>query len=225
MIVENDFNRRREDIEEAYKLLLFILSVETHRYKPLQNTDSGTTFIVTQEMQCILKAQFLIILYNMVESTVCECLNSIYDTIFDEGLEFVKLSPKMKNMWRNYLQRKHLPDANKTDSELKHMPIHFEELAINISGSLDFRKIIDVFDKHGCTLDDSKRDDISESFLIVKNKRNLLAHGNISFSTCGSNYLLSNLDNYRNHIVSYMDDVVKKTCDYLVNKQYRATVS
>lgn len=222
MIIENNFKRRREDIEEAYKLLTFILSIETHRRKPLQDTDSGTTFFVTQEVQCVLKAQFFIVLYNMVESTVCDCLNSIYDTILDEGLEYVMLSDKMKHMWRSYLKRNKFENANNNDSEFKHMRIHFKELAINISGSLDFRKINEVFEKHGCILDTSKKNIVGESFLIVKNRRNLLAHGNISFSDCGSIYLLSDLDRFRNHIVNYMDDIVIKTCDYLINKDYRA---
>ena len=101
------------------------------------------------------------------------------------------------------------------------MPIRFEELAVNISGSLDFRKIKEIFKGHGCQLDDSKREDVGESFLIVKSKRNLLAHGNISFSSCGSNYLLSELDKFQKDIVSYMEDVVYRTCNYIRNKKYR----
>ena len=219
MIGKNNFKKRKEDVDEAYKLLDFILSVETHRNNPLQY--NGVKFILTQEMQCILKAQFLIVLYNMVESTVYDCLNAIYDTILDEKLVYSKLSMEMKNMWQSYLHRNNLLDKNKTDKELENMPIYFENLAINISGNLDFRKIKEIFEKHGCILDLSKRDLIGESLLIVKSKRNSLAHGDISFSTCGSNYLLSDLKKFQEHIIICMEDVVDKTYNFLKEKKYQ----
>lgn len=124
-------------------------------------------------------------------------------------------------MWRNYLKRKNLPEKTKNDNDIINMAIRFDSLAINISGSLDFRKIQEVFSKHGCLLDNSSRDTIAQSFLVVKNKRNLLAHGNISFSECGAHYLLSDLQKYKEHIVDYMQDVVNKTCDYIANKAYK----
>lgn len=215
------YKRRKEDVEEYFRLLCFLLSFETHRNISIQNLDTGKSLVITQEMQCVAKAQSLILLYNLVESTVCDCLNAIYDAIQDESLIFGNVSDDIKNMWRNYLKRKNLPEKTKNDNGIINMAIRFDSLAINISGSLDFRKIQEVFSKHGCYLDNSSRDTIAQSFLVVKNKRNLLAHGNISFSECGAHYLLSDLQKYKEHIVDYMQDVVNKTCDYIANKAYK----
>lgn len=215
------YKRRKEDVEEYFRLLCFLLSFETHRNISIQNIDTGESLVITQEMQCVAKAQSLILLYNLVESTVCDCLNAIYDAIQDESLIFGNVSDDIKNMWRNYLKRKNLPEKTKNDNDIINMAIRFDSLAINISGSLDFRKIQEVFSKHGCLLDNSSRDTIAQSFLVVKNKRNLLAHGNISFSECGAHYLLSDLQKYKKHIVDYMQDVVNKTCDYIANKAYK----
>lgn len=215
------YKRRKEDVEEYFRLLCFLLSFETHRNISIQNIDTGKSLVITHEMQCVAKAQSLILLYNLVESTVCDCLNAIYDAIQDESLIFGNVSDDIKNMWRNYLKRKNLPEKTKNDNDIINMAIRFDSLAINISGSLDFRKIQEVFSKHGCLLDNSSRDTIAQSFLVVKNKRNLLAHGNISFSECGAHYLLSDLQKYKDHIVDYMQDVVNKTCDYIANKAYK----
>ncbi len=106
----------------------------------------------------------------------------------------------MRTMWKNYLKRTSNPWAQKSDMELMGMAIRFENLAINISGSLDIRKIFEVFSKHGCKLDETNRDKYSNSFLIIKNKRNNLAHGNVSFSECGSNYLASDLEKFKKDI-------------------------
>lgn len=221
MTIIAHYKRRKEDVEEYFRLLCFLLSFETHRNISIQNIDTGKSLIITQEMQCVAKAQSLILLYNLVESTVCDCLNAIYDAIQDESLIFGNVSDDIKNMWRNYLKRKNLSEKTKNDNDIINMAIRFDSLAINISGSLDFRKIQEVFSKHGCLLDNSSRDTIAQSFLVVKNKRNLLAHGNISFSECGAHYLLSDLQKYKEHIVDYMQDVVNKTCDYIANKAYK----
>lgn len=221
MTIIAHYKRRKEDVEEYFRLLCFLLSFETHRNISIQNIDTGKSLVITQEMQCVAKAQSLILLYNLVESTVCDCLNAIYDAIQDESLIFGNVSDDIKNMWRNYLKRKNLPEKTKNDNDIINMAIRFDSLAINISGSLDFRKIQEVFSKHGCLLDNSSRDTIAQSFLVVKNKRNLLAHGNISFSDCGVHYLLSDLQKYKEHIVDYMQDVVNKTCDYIANKAYK----
>lgn len=221
MTIIAHYKRRKEDVEEYFRLLYFLLSFETHRGRSIQNIDAGKSLIITQEMQCVAKAQSLILLYNLVESTVCDCLNAIYDAIQDESLIFGNVSVDIKNMWRNYLKRKNLPEQTKNDNEILNMAIRFESLAVNISGSLDFRKIQEVFAKHGCLLDDRNRDIIAPSFLVVKHKRNLLAHGNISFSECGANYLLSDLQKYKEHIVDYMQDVVIKTCGYIARRAYK----
>ena len=124
-------------------------------------------------------------------------------------------------MWRNYLRRTSHPDFIKTDAELAGTPVMFESLAINISGSLDLRKINEVFAKHGCTLDQTNRDKYSNSFLAVKNKRNLLAHGNTSFSECGSNYMISDLHKFKDEILNGMQEIVAKVREYIDNRKYK----
>ena len=220
MTVQSNFTKRAEDIEATFHLVDFIANVESHKNQPIINAD-GCELFVTQEMQCALKAQFLVVLYNIVESTVCDCLNSIYDSIADDGLTFAELSDEMRNIWKNYLIRKSKPDCKKNDTELMDMAIRFEELAVNISGSLDIRKVIEVFSKHGCKLDETNRDKYSNSFLVVKNKRNNLAHGNISFSECGSNFLISDLEQFKEDILEGMQEVVTQAKKYISNKDYK----
>lgn len=219
MTIEGNFTKRAEDIEETFRLISFIANVEAHKNQPIENANNF--LIVTQEMQCTIKALFLMVLYNIVESTVCDCLNSFYDSIADDELTFADLSDEMREMWKNYLERKSNPDCKKSDAELMDMVIRFESLAINISGSLDIRKVIEVFSKHGCRLDETNRSKFSNSFLVVKNKRNNLAHGNISFSECGSNYLISDLQKFKEDILNGMQEVVNRAKEFISNKEYK----
>lgn len=221
MIIQKNFARRVEDIEETFNLLSFILKIESHKNTLLIHVESNSKLYVTQEMQCALKAEFLILLYNIVESTICDCLNTLYDSIADENLTFSDLSQEMRNMWRTSLKRSSNPNRLKTDLELKNFRVVFESLAINISGSLDIRKIFEVFSKHGCNLNEANRKEYAESFLIVKNKRNSLAHGNVSFSECGSFYLLSDLQKLKEDILNGLQEIVSQIRKHISEQKYK----
>ncbi len=224
MTLDKKFKLRKSDIEETFQLLAFIVGIESYKNVPLVDSTTGCTLAVSQEMQCTLKADFLLLLYNIVESTTCDCLNSIYDAIIDDNLTFADVTIEIKQLWRNYLKNRKHPNAESDDAILNPMKIKFEQLAISISGSMDYRKIVSVFRKHGCQVDDSKREQYGQSFLVVKNKRNLLAHGNISFSECGSGYICSDLKRYKEDILAYLEEVVNVTKTYVDNKKYKSMV-
>ena len=221
MIIQGNFKKRATDIEETFCLIKFIANIESYRNLPIKYMGNDAELFITQEMQCALKAQFLIVLYNIIESTICDCLNSIYDSIADEELTFADISDEMRLMWKNSLKRSSKSEFQKSDMELMDRPIRFESLAINISGSLDMRKIIEVFSKHGCQLDVTNREKYANSFLIVKNKRNNLAHGNISFSDCGSYYMVSDLQKFKEDILSGMQEIVNQANEYISNRKYK----
>lgn len=73
MTIQKRFTKRADDIEETLNLVKFIANIESHRNLPI-TFGEGSELYVSQEMQCALKAQFLVVLYNIVESTVCDCL-------------------------------------------------------------------------------------------------------------------------------------------------------
>ena len=69
MTLERQFELRKSDIEEIFYLLDFIVKIESHKNVPLIDTTTGNTLTISQEMQCAFKAEFLLLLYNIVEST------------------------------------------------------------------------------------------------------------------------------------------------------------
>lgn len=221
MILDSHFEQRKEDVEAHFRCLEFINSVESHKQKPVVDTDSGRELLVDLQMQCCMKAQTLVILYNMVESTVCECLNYIYDAVADDELTYSDLTDKMRHMWTQSCKRGGRPEKDLDEAAKMPLKVVFEELAINTSGSIDIRKIYEAFEKHGCTIADDKREEYGESFLTVKSKRNRLAHGNESFSHCGSNYLFSGLDKMRKDITEFLPIVIETTKHFVEDKKYK----
>ena len=223
MITQKHFNKRKQDIEEVFKLLDFIGRIETHRSHTVKYDLTEQSLSVSQEMQCILKSQFLLILYNLIESTVNDCLHSIYDSIEDDGLAFADLNDEIKLIWLKYNKLEESLDSAKMNPEIMCAAVKFPKLPISISGNIDMRKIFDLFPMHGCMLQDNNRYKYSNSFLTVKNRRNSLAHGNISFSECGSAYMVSDIRKIMDDIICGLQEVITQVKAYTSSKKYRHT--
>lgn len=221
MILDSHFAQRKDDVDAHFRCLKFINKVESHKHKPVVDTASGVELYVDLQMQCCMKAQTLVLLYNMVESTICECLNYIYDAVADDGLLYSDLTDKMRRMWNASCRRAKGPEKDLDEAAKMPLKVKFQALAINTSGSIDIRKIYDAFADHGCAIAEEKRDECGNSFLTVKSKRNLLAHGNVSFSQCGSNYLYEDLVKMKSDISTFLQIVIDATKEFVEKKEYK----
>ena len=221
MILDSHFAQRKDDVDAHFRCLDFINKVESHKHKPVVDTTSGKELYVDLQMQCCMKAQTLLLLYNMVESTICECLNYIYDAVADDGLLYSDLTDKMRRMWNASCRRAKGPEKDLDEAAKMPLKVRFQTLAINTSGSIDIRKIYEAFDDHGCAIAEEKRDECGNSFLTVKGKRNLLAHGNVSFSQCGSNYLYEDLVKMKGDITTFLQIVIDVTKEFVEKKEYK----
>ena len=182
---------------------------------------SGQELYVDLQIQCCMIAQTLVLLYNMVESTICECLNYIYDAVADDGILYSDLTDEMRMMWTASCNRAKSPEKDLDEGAKMSLKVNFQALAINTSGSIDIRKIYEAFGNHGCMIAEEKRDECGNSFLTVKSKRNLLAHGNVSFSQCGSNYLYEDLAKMKGDITTFLQIVIDATKEFVKKKGYK----
>lgn len=221
MILNTHFKQRKDDVEAHFRCLSFIDGIESHKNRPIVDSCSGKQMFVDQLMQCCIKGQTMLVLYNLVESSICECLNYIYDAVADDDLTYAELTDEMRRMWTLSCKRAKKNENDMDEASKMPLKTKFEELAINTSGSIDIRKIYDIFGKHGCIIDLDKRKECGNSFLTTKNKRNLLAHGNISFSQCGSAYLLRDLEKIKQDIVTFISVVIETTKKFVKDKKYK----
>ena len=221
MILDRQFNERKSDVEAPFRFLSFIDGIESHKSIPVEYFLNKQKLIVDQQMQCCVKGLTLVLLYNIVESTVCECLNFIYDAVADDGLTYAELTDEMRKMWTQSCNRGGRVEGKLDEINKMPLKVVFKELATNTSGNIDIRKVYEIFEKHGCMISDNKREECSSSFLIVKNKRNLLAHGNVSFSQCGSAYLYKELEKMRQDIVCFLAIVIDATKKFVANRKYK----
>ncbi|MDB5091561.1 MAG: hypothetical protein JWR09_5555, partial [Mucilaginibacter sp.] len=51
-------------------------------------------------------------------------------------------------------------------------------------------------------------------------KRNLLAHGDLTFKECGKDFTIQQITDYKNHIIGYLKLMLENIEDYIDKKQF-----
>lgn len=226
MSLKNSFETRFEDVTIQFEHLSFVDGIEAYKHLKVHSPTSNDTIIVTSELQKCLKSQLLLSLYNVVEFTTYECLQTICDTIKDESIPFSKLTNKVFEVWHKTQYSSKLGIEKIRKLSKKHMLQPNEAIEIcfsdNIfSGNVDYRRIVEVFTPLGCNINfQFKSSSVPQSLLKIKNARNKLAHGEVSFSSLGSLYILREIETLKDDVFECMDLLIKEVDNYISNKKY-----
>lgn len=211
-------------------LFLFIDNIETYKHSTIECLNTTFSLDVSTNMQQCMRASCIILLYNIIESTIIHCIQSLYDAIQDDSLKYKDLTDDFKCAWirTKYSYNIQLKQMRKKTKEIiDGIEIDFIKFDTNtcndISGNLDVRKINELTKSLGIDIESYKmkdKDRIANDFLSIKNKRNKLAHGEDSFSTIGSLLTLSDLRRYKDNVYVFLETVINKFDDFIENKKY-----
>lgn len=180
----------------------------------------------------ILKANTLLMIYNLVESTVMGGILEIYDKLKQEGLTYSGVRKEIKDIWFSYKfkqvydQQAHFNSYKNKALEIVNSiligeVIELDRTATSISGNLDAQQIRNVCSDHGILFqtDANSRGGIVLS--TVKERRNDLAHGTLSFSECGRNYSIEDLETIKDETVLFLRGLLNGMKKYYDEKQYQ----
>lgn len=226
-MLEEEFEIRLKDIEESFSILRFIDSVETHVNSVVQNSTVNENLNLNRRMQQCLRADFIMLLYNAIESTISNCVYALYDAIKDCNLKYGDLREELRAVWIKELIKKDMSlsknrkVAKNIADNVENRIIELNDLPSNISGNLDFRKILAISSDFGIQfgpIQDSQR--ISSILLYIKQARNDLAHGNKTFSAIGSMLTFMDLKDYKDKVIVFLRFVINKYEEYINNKEF-----
>lgn len=229
MGIKTEYDNRKIDLECHYGLLSFVNTVEGFRDKIVNHNSSSSSLFVTTNMQQCLRAQCVMILYNLIESTISQCIQTVFDCVIDEKLRFFDLADNLQTIWIKLEFPSNLGVAKIRERVKTYL---FDDKAVEIellqsffcgiSGNLDLRKIRSLANDLGVNVDPipdpPKTGDV---LLYIKNTRNKLAHGESSFSDVGSRLVLSDLQEYKKNIVDFLDHVILAFEEFVSKKQYK----
>lgn len=216
------FNHRVNELDEYFSLLGDLIENESKVLKP-----DGSNTKISSKLSATLKSSAQLLLYNLIESTLYNCLQDIHDTINREKLKYHELTESLKKIWLEFRignKTNNIPNLSKEviNHILSNRDIEIEldeYLSIKnlFSGNLDARKIRDVTEKYGLILSQQTH---GKKLLIIKRNRNSLAHGKISFSHCSKDLVMSDLNKIKDDVINFLSILIGTTEDYIANKRY-----
>lgn len=242
-IVIDDFNQRKSEIEKYFD---FLEKIESD-YRFLRPIDqSQPPYKIDDDHLKIFRANGFLILYNLVESTVLNCIISIFDDISTKQRDGKKIyysdvREEIKKFWIKSCYNH--DDKIKKDTVTNQFYLLFEKISagislqieknkIELSGNLNALKIREIAKTLGLSLDQSHyRDHLhGEVLLNIKNHRNALAHGHKSFIEIGKDFTYNGdgqdgtkglgLKHFKDYAIQHLESFIKDIQQYIQQEKY-----
>lgn len=194
---------------------------------PTQNPDVS---LVTS----VICSNVKIMVYNIVEYAIKNLLQAIYDRLRDEQCGYSDVSLRLRDVWHHTSIHKGLVDPSAKNDTVEHISKKLLDCAINdvtlnleaketiSGGNLDGDAIFNLFERHGVHTEHAKGECQGE-LKDVKERRNALAHGSISFAEAGSQVTTPELAQLVNHVDAYLSELRKDVISYLNAGEYRSS--
>ncbi len=212
------FDDRRQEIE-------FYFSVMTE----VNNGSASIRTINNTRFYKIMKSNFLLMLYNLVEACIVSGMMEIYEDLKNSKCSYDQVIGEIQKIWaKNKISEIYGPTTGRTayenriqeiiNSIVSNSPIVLSRNALGFSGNLDAKKIKSICDRHGIRY---KIQTPGESLQRVKKERNSLAHGDVSFSDCARDLTIFDLQNIKNEVISFLSNILDGMQAYYEGKLYR----
>jgi hypothetical protein len=215
----DDFDERARDVSDY---LCFLRDLEQEKILLSQD---GVISKIDTELDKSLKATGFLLLYNLVESTMRNAIQSIFDEIGNKGVSFDQLRIEIKKIiLQNVKKNVQECGVNDVVGKIENIFNDIIQLGFNqdelFSGNVDAKEIRRIAKQYGfsATTDIDTRDGFD--LLSIKEHRNDLAHGVMSFKEVGKNTSAENLVQISARVIKYLRQILENIDDYLVNQEY-----
>jgi len=238
-LVRSVFNERIYDIESYFELVNNIeLAISSGGAILHFNT---TSYVVKPEQQKIMYSSIYLHLYNLIESTISMLIDAVerHATTGING-QLGLLTEKMRKIYVTSVAAPYELLTN--EKRLEKALVLFEQVLnlhpIDIKippgggGNWDVTEIEKLSKSIGVNIALSAplkqkvmrpfRDDKSP-IRLIKDIRNKLAHGSISFTECGNNHVASDFRMLIDIVKDYLNHVIEKYEAYIDQHGYRTT--
>jgi len=215
-----DFNTRVQEVDDYFIFLEGLIKQTTK----LSIADAGTYKIqsVNAELAKTLRANGFLLLYNLVESTMRNAIEAIFDEFKNQAISFDQLKPEIKmivlqNMKNRSPKKIHL-QINQISTDIVTATFEREEL---FSGNVDARLIKEIAEKYGFSYKtEFTKTKNGQNLVVVKSNRNDLAHGLKSFEEVGRDQTIEEFLEIKQEVIEYLRQILENIKTYLDNQEY-----
>ena len=233
----------QERLDEVESYLEFLSSMEACAQEGPPRLQ-GAKHPISVQQQRILYSSVFLQLYNLVEATMSRCIETVTAAASENGQwKPSDLAPALKREWVRATARTHeigLTAAHRLDRALAMCDLLIDSLPISNfdidkggGGNWDDNAIEAITERLGFQIIVSQpvysaikrgfQDDLGP-MALVKNLRNRLAHGSISFAQCAEDVTVARLQELKGMTVAYLSEVVGCFANYVESHKFLVPV-
>ncbi|WP_445247141.1 MAE_28990/MAE_18760 family HEPN-like nuclease [Microcoleus sp. OTE_8_concoct_300] len=216
-----DFHSRVQEVNQYFVFLEELIKETTKLAVSGDNGEQKITAI-DSDLAKILKANAFLLLYNLVESTMRNAIEAIFNEISSKKISFNYVRSEIKKVTiHNFKNRS--PDN--VHSKIKDIAMDIITAGFNskelFSGNVDRDEITKTARKYGFSFDtDYSKTKHGEHLYDIMQHRNDLAHGNKSFAEVGKKASIEDLLKVKEEVIEYLQQILQNIQDYLDKQEY-----
>lgn len=223
LIAVEIFNSR---FSEAISYIEYLKSIDSRETR-IKVGNSPNLLEVDRDFIKICRANGYLIIYNLVESTMYEVVKGLYQHLERKVHDIDGLIDKLRLLVfkgirnstdKNFTEFKENMDVDFRTSIFQ-ICFHSNQVKKMFSGNLDAKKIRDFSENHGINLNLIDESNNGRVLLSIKDTRNDLAHGAVSFTSKGS-ISAEQLCILCTEVGYYLRSVITSIDEFLKNQQY-----
>lgn len=225
----HELELRKEEVNGVLEFLKFMENDGELSRKLKESMDNNYMTVITS-----IKAGMVLMLYNAVESTMTKGLENLHVIFMEQNLGFDECNEAIKQLLFVYYE-----NVREKSTDIHHrvphmlqlydymkgeqdFPLSYKQLCqfySLYSGNLDSREIVLVLKKYGIEFEEK----ISE-LKTIKDNRNQLAHGELTFEEVGRRLSVPQLENMSGKTFEYMGKVVDVMSNFVAEQKYKRMV-
>lgn len=235
--LKNTFENRKQEIIKFVELMSFLERKKVFHQENEIGFDeffygcSGGIQLTYQELINILKSNVSLMMYNIIEFTVSGLIDCIYDEIRMQRLSYLDVNESIRKIWRNIiLKATKDPKANfdtffrKNEEIIEHIlsnqPLDMRARDSMPGGNLDGISIKETFESHGIQIKTNSQNYRPDILGNIKENRNNLAHGSVSFVDAVRNDSINDIDENAKFIISFLEELIDTVVEFIDAKKY-----
>ena len=235
---QDTYDSRKKEIENFLELMKFLEKKENERedgkskFSEFFYPETGGILLTYQSLINILKSNVSLMIYNIIEYTVTNLIDSIYDEIRVNHLSYIDVNDSIRNLWRKTILRSvNDPNANfstflRKNEEIISAILSNNELNMYAKntlpgGNLDGTSIKETFESHGIQVRTSSRNYRPDILIGIKENRNNLAHGSVSFVEAMREDSIDDIRANESLVVGFLEELIETVSTYIEDQKYK----
>lgn len=235
---QDTYNSRKNEIENFLEFMKFLEKKENDRedgkskFSEFFYPENEGIHLTYQALINILKSNVSLMVYNIIEYTVTNLIDSIYDEIRVNHLSYIDVNDSIRCLWRKtILKSVNDPNANfstflKKNEEIISAILCNNELNMYAKntlpgGNLDGISIKETFESHGIQVRTNSRNYRPDILVGIKENRNNLAHGSVSFVEAMREDSIDDIKANETLVIGFLEELIETVSTYIEEQKYK----